>query len=139
MAFDSSEVKWKDLELFIEGTPVAKFTSLKETSEQEAEEIYGAGDEPTDIQTGNRKYALNMGVYKSVLDNMNSAAVAAGGRDMMDVPWTIVVNYKATSAAPRQTISYPNVRVTNYERGMEQNAKSMPVTLTCKCLRPIVL
>ncbi|MBS1740730.1 MAG: hypothetical protein JST88_09335 [Bacteroidetes bacterium] len=102
------------------------------------EEIYGAGDEPFDIQTGNRKYGLSVTLYKSVIDNMNAAAVAAKGRDLMDVPWTVVASYKATMTAPRQTRTYTNVRFQGYEMGMEQNAKSAPIALQARCLRPIV-
>lgn len=136
MAFDSTEVAWRDLELFINTQSVGKFTSVREANEQEVEELYGAGDEPFDIQTGNRKYGVVVTLYKSVVDRLNAAAIAGGGRDLMDVPWTIVAGYKPTLTDPRQTRTYTNVRFQGYEVGMEQNAKSMPITLNARCLRP---
>ena len=138
MAFDSTEVAWRDLELFIDTQSVGKFTALRETNEQEVEEIFGAGDEPFDIQTGNRKYGLSVTLYKSVIDAMNKAAQLKAGRDLMDVPWIIVASYKPTMTEPRQTRTYPNVRFQGYEVGMEQNAKSMPIVLNARCLRPKV-
>jgi len=139
MAFDSTEVAWRDLEVFVNGVSVGKVTAIKEMNETEVEEIYGAGDEPVDIQTGNRKYGVQATFYKSVIDNMNSAAKAAGGRDLMDIPWVIVAGYKPTIQSPRQTRTYTNVRFQGYEVGMEQNAKSMPIALTARCFRPEVV
>lgn len=137
MAFDSTEVKWSDLKFYLNGTKVVKFTALKYKPEQEVEEIYGGGDEPLDLQTGNRKYSGMATMYKSMIDAMNKAARAQGFRDLMDVPWTIVADYKETLASPRTADTLPNVRFTDYEKGMEQNAKSMPITLNFKCLRPV--
>lgn len=137
MAFDSTEVKWSDLKFYLNGTKVVKFTGLKYKSEQEVEEIYGGGDEPLDLQTGNRKYSGMATMYKSMIDAMNKAARAQGFRDLMDVPWTIVADYKETLASPRTSDTLPNVRFTDYEKGMEQNAKSMPVALNFKALRPV--
>lgn len=137
MAFDSTEVAWRDLEVFLEGKRIVKITSLKENPSQESEYLYGAGDEPFDINTGNRAYPLSLTVYKSVVDAMNRESVKAGFRDLMEVPWTIVANYKQTANAPRQTNTYPGVRIEGWEAGMEQNAKSMLVPLTAKSMRPI--
>lgn len=125
------------MKFYLNGTKVVKFTALKYKSEQEVEEIYGAEDEPLDLQTGNRKYSGTATMYKSVIDAMNKAARAAGYPDLMGATWTIVAGYKETLASPRTSDTLPNVRFTDYEKGMEQNAKSMPVTLNFKCLRPV--
>lgn len=137
MAFDSTEVKWSDLEIFLNGGRIVKFTGLKYKSSQEVEEIFQAGDEPLDLQTGNRMYSGTFTAYKSVIDAMNAAAVKVGGRDLLDVAWTIVATYKPTATDPRQTDTLPNVRFTDYEKGMEQNAKGMPIAIGFKCLRPV--
>lgn len=137
MAFDSTEYRWNDIEVFINGTPIVKFTGIKENPSQETEEIYGGGDEPLDIQTGNRKYGGSITLYASAVNAMNLAAEAAGGRDLMDIPWTIVWKYKAVIGSPRKMVTFPGARIEGYEEGMEQNAKSATVTLNFRSLRPV--
>lgn len=135
MAFDSTEVHWKDLEVFIEGQRVVKITGFKESPKAEKEYIYGASDEPLDIQPGNREYPGVITLYKSQVDAMNRAARLKGGRDLMDIKWTVVANYKATATSPRQTNTYI-IDIEGYEEGMEQNAKSVPISLAFKSMPP---
>lgn len=137
MAFDSTEVAWRDLEVFLNGVRITKITALRYKTSIETEQLYGAGDEPFDINTANRSYEGEMRVYKSVIDVMNTAAAAAGGRDLHDIQWIIVANYKATLTSPRKTVTLPNVRFGESEEGMEGNSKSMIVSLPFKCLQPI--
>lgn len=137
MAYDSTEYKWNDIELFLNGVPVVKFTGIRENMSQEVEEIYGGGDEPQDLQTGNRKYGGSVNLYATQINKMNAVAMAAGFRDLMDVPWTITWCYKPVIGSPRKTITYTGARIEGYEEGMEQNAKAAPVTLPFKSLRPI--
>lgn len=136
MGFNSSLHAWNDMEVFLNGQRITKITGFECSPEQETEEAYGAGDEPLDIQTGNRKYNGTATFYKNVIDAMNRSARAAGARDLMDIPWTIVCNFKPTMTDPKQTNTYTNVRFSGYKTGMEQNAKTHPVPLPFKCLRP---
>ncbi|MFN4249058.1 MAG: hypothetical protein ACK4EY_15125 [Flavipsychrobacter sp.] len=135
MAFDSTKVKWSHQEFYLNGQLVTAFTALKYKTSREVEEIYGAGDDPIDLQAGNKSHSGTVTVYEDVVNAMNKAAVAAGFDDLTDVPWTISSSYKATITQPRQTDTLENVRITEYEKGMEQNAKGMPIALPFKALR----
>ncbi|MFN4249268.1 MAG: hypothetical protein ACK4EY_16190 [Flavipsychrobacter sp.] len=137
MAFDSTEVHWKDMRMYIEGRQVVRFTGFKCTPSLEQEYIYGAEGIILDIQPGNEAYPGVLTLYKSEIDAMNRAAIAAGVPNLMFLKWTVVVEYKATAISPRQATTYI-IAIENYEEGMEQNAKSMPIALNFKAYRPVI-
>jgi len=137
MSFDSSECKWSDLKVYLNGQRITKVTGLMYDTERDAEHIYAEGDDAVDVQVGNRKHTGTLKVYKSAVDAMNAAAKAAGFDDLTDVPWVIVADYKQTTVSPRTTDTLPNVRFTKYSKGMEQNAKAMPIELPFLCLKPV--
>ena len=60
---------------------------------------------------------------------MNAAAVSAGGKDLLDIQTDIVVTYKPAGTRPVQTDTLVGVEITEFQKGMEQGAKSMPVSL----------
>lgn len=127
--FDTKECEWADLELFINGTRVAKVQSAKYKRTQEKELLYAAGNEPISVQRGNQGYGGSLRLLKGAVDSLNEAAVAAGGKDLLDISCVVVVNYKAKGTRLKQTDTLNGVEFTEYEKGMEQNAKSMPIEL----------
>ena len=129
MAFDSKECEWNDLELYIDGVKIAKFQGLKYSRTQEKEVLHAGGNEPFSVQRGNISYEGEVVLMKGVLDILNAAAVAAGGDDILDIAVTIVANYKPKGTRLVQTDTLTGVEFTKYEKGMEQGAKSMPITL----------
>lgn len=137
MAFDSSEVAWRDLEVFLNGQRIGKVKRLKYKTSRETEALHGAGDEAFDINPGNKTHTGELVVFKSVIDTMNLAAKAAGGDDLTDIPWVIGGTYKATAVAAKTSITLPNVRFDEFEQGLENNNKAMEVTLPFKCLLPV--
>jgi hypothetical protein len=60
---------------------------------------------------------------------MNTAAQAAGGRDILDLQFDIVVTYKPSGARPLQTDVLKSVEIKDFEKGWDQGAKHMDVTL----------
>lgn len=137
MSFDSTEVAWRDMSIFLNGKRIGKVKKLKYKTSRETEELYGAGDDPFDINPGNKAFSGELEVYKSVVDEMNRAAKLAGHDDLTDVPWVVTADYKATATEPPQTDTLPNVRFGEFEKGLENNAKSMPINLPFKCLKPV--
>jgi|SRR5690554_5745938 len=137
MAINSTEWAWADLEISLNGVRMGKVSALKVTSSSETEHLYGAGNEPFDINRGNKSYAGEMETYGTVIANMNRAGLAAGYTDMLDVPWVITAHFKATRTEPMQTIVIPNVLFEEFEEGGENNDKAFKKTLPFKCLKPI--
>src|SRR5690606_27003841 len=103
--------------------------SAKYKSSQEKELLYAAGNEPISVQRGNRAYGGTFRFLKGAVDKLNAAAKAAGGEDLLDLSLVAVINYKAKGSRAVQTDTLTGVEITEYEKGMEQNAKSMPIEL----------
>lgn len=127
--FNSKECEWSDLELFFNGVKITKVQSVKYKKAQEKELLYAAGDDPISIQRGNKSYVGSIRLLKGALDHINQSVVAAGGEDILDASYTVVVNYKKKGNRTIQTDTLIGLEVQEYERGMEQNAKFMAIEL----------
>lgn len=129
MFFDSKECEWSDLELFLNGVKVTKVQSVKYKKAQEKEALYAAGSKAISIQRGNEACTGSIRLLKGAVDDINRAVKAAGGEDLLDASFTVVVNYKQKGNRLLQVDTLIGLEFTEYERGMEQNAKSMPIEL----------
>jgi hypothetical protein len=127
--FDSKECEWADMTVLLAGATLTKIRGVKYKATKENQLLHAAGDEPIGIQGGNRTYEGQIKVLKGALDDMNRAAIAAGGDDILDLQFDIVVTYKAKGTRALQTDTLVNVEVKDFEKGWEQGAKSMDVTL----------
>ena len=126
---ESKEVEWSDAEVFINGVKITKIQGFNYKSTKEKEFLYAAGDAPIGIQGGNRSYTGSLKLLKGAVDSLNAAARAAGGSDLLDVTCVVVINYKAKSSRLVQTDTLSGLQFTEYVKGMEQNAKSVPIEL----------
>lgn len=115
--------------MMIAGATLTKIRGIKYKASQEKKLLYAAGSEPISIQSGNRAYEGEIKVLKGALDDMNRAALAAGGNDILDLQFDIVVTYKAKGTRALQTDTLVNVEVSNFEKGWDQGAQSMEVSL----------
>ncbi len=127
--FDSKDCEWADMTVMIAGATLTKIRGIKYKASQEKKLLYAAGSEPISIQSGNRAYEGEIKVLKGALDDMNRAALAAGGDDILDLQFDIVVTYKAKGTRALQTDTLVNVEVSNFEKGWDQGAQSMEVSL----------
>lgn len=127
--FNSIETEWRDMKVSITGAPLIKIRGLKYGVKSETEALHAAGDEPISLQTGNRTYDGSFKVLKGALDDMNRAAVIAGGRDITDLSFDIIVNYIAKGNRAIQVDTLVSVKVTGFEKGWDQGAKQMEVEL----------
>lgn len=127
--FDSKECEWADMSVLFAGAPLVKVRGLKYKASKAKQHLHGAGDEPISIQSGNRTYEGQIKVLKGALDDMNQAAVEAGGKDVLDMQFDIVVTYKAAPGRPLQTDILTGVQIKDFEKGWEQGAKNMDITL----------
>lgn len=135
MFFDTKECEWSDLEIFINGVKVVKATGLKFKKRQEKEHLHASGNEPHSIQRGNKFYEGTLTLLKGAVDNLNDAAVAAGGEDILDIEVLIVCKYKAKGNRLLRTHTLTSVEFTEYELGMIQNDKKQEVALPILFLR----
>jgi hypothetical protein len=111
------------------GSPLTKIRGLKYKASKDKQLLHSAGDEPISIQSGNRTYEGQIKVLKGAIDDMNRAAIAAGGDDILDMQFDIVITYKPKGTRPLQTDTLIGVEVKDFEKGWDQGAKNMDVTL----------
>lgn len=119
------------------GSPLTKIRGLKYKASKDKQLLHAAGDEPISIQSGNRTYEGHIKVLKGAIDDMNRAAIAAGGSDILDMQFDIVVTYRPKGTRPLQTDTLVGVEVKDFEKGWDQGAKNMDVTLPIVFLKLI--
>jgi hypothetical protein len=127
--FDSQECEWADMSISISGAPLTKIRGLKYKASQSKEPLYAAGHEPISIQSGSRSYSGEIKILKGALDDMNRAAMLALGKDILDLEFDIVVVYAAKGVRTLQTDTLIRCQVTEFQKGWDQAAKMMEVTL----------
>lgn len=127
--FDSKECEWRDMTVFFAGARIAKIRGLKYKSMKDKELLYAGGDTPIGIQSGNRGYEGEIKILKGALEDINAAAIAAGGKDCLDIAFDLVVVYQAAKNRPLQTDTLLNVEIKEFEKGWDQGGKSMEITL----------
>jgi hypothetical protein len=135
--FDSKDCEWADMTVMFAGAALTKIRGLRYKAAKEKQLLHAAGDEPVSVQSGNRTYEGQIKVLKGALDDLNRAAQAAGGDDILDISFDIVITYKPKGARPLQTDVLAGVEVKDFEKGWEQGAKHMDITLPIVFLKLI--
>jgi hypothetical protein len=135
--FDSKDCEWADMTVMFAGSPLTKIRGVKYKAAKDKQLLHAAGDEPISIQSGNRTYEGQIKVLKGAIDDMNNAAQAAGGEDILDMQFDIVITYKPRGTRPLQTDTLVSVEVKDFEKGWDQGAKNMDVTLPIVFMRLI--
>ncbi len=126
---NSKECAWGDIKVYVNGVLTAKAVEISYGRTKDKEYLYAGGNDPHGIQHGNRGYPGYIVLLKNAVDNINRAAMLAGGKDLLDVALTVVFDYKETITRPRQTDTLPDLEFSEETRNIAQNAKSMPVRL----------
>lgn len=127
--FNSKECEWSDIKVFIEGVELTKLRGLSYKAAKEKNPLHASGDRPLSIQGGNRTYEGVIKVLKGALDDMNLAARVAGGDDVLDLEFNIVITYRAKGIRGLKTDTLVGVQVKEFEKAMEQGAGFMEVSL----------
>ena len=135
--FDSKDCERADMTVMFAGSPLTKIRGVKYKAAKDKQLLHAAGDEPISIQSGNRTYEGQIKVLKGAIDDMNRAAIAAGGEDILDIQFDIVITYKPQGTRALQTDTLVSVEVKDFEKGWEQGAKNMDVTLPILFMRLI--
>jgi hypothetical protein len=141
MAFSTAECAWKHISIKVLGKTIVGIESFEFEKNTETEYLYGAGDEPIDIQEGNKAYPGSLGVLKYELDYMNDAAFAGGWLDISEVPHEAIVIttlFKKRLTDPTRTIISTGVKFGDLKIAMSQNGKSIPVSLPFKAMKTVL-
>jgi len=133
--FNSKECEWADMEVLLAGARVTKLRGIKYKAAKDKEQLYGEGDQPIAIQSGNRTYDGSIKILKGCLDDLHVAALAAGAQDVLDLEFDIIVTYKPKGNRLIQADRLVGVQVKDFELGWDQGAKHMEITLPIIFLR----
>lgn len=128
----SSECAWQHASVTILGRTITGLRGWELKKEAEKEHLFGAGNEPLDIQEGNRKYTGNIKVLGFEADALNKTAMNAGYSDITEVPHeaiVITIKMQKTKLDPKVQIVASGVSFSEDGDAMEQGAKMREVTL----------
>lgn len=135
--FDSKECEWADLTLYLNGAKVVKIQGLRARRSQEKEFLYAAGNEPGDIQSGNKGGDGTLTLLKGAADNIRRAIAAAGGIDIMDARFVIVADFAPKGNRIAQSNTYNGVEFTEDPLDLVQNQNSIPIPIPFLFLQKI--
>jgi hypothetical protein len=132
--FDYQECEWKEFELWYNGALIGRLLGFNYYIESEDKEMFGQGDEAFGISSGNISKSGSLKVYKSVLDAMQVAVKAAGGRWVTDGIATLIATYLPAQGRALMTDTLGNVKISKMPKGWEQGAGHMEMELPFKFL-----
>jgi hypothetical protein len=130
--FTTEECAWAQTSIRILGSTIKGLRGFSFKKGIEKEHLYAAGDDPIDIQAGNKKPEGSLKVLKYEFDKLNDAAQAAGYQDITEVPHELILitcAYKKKLTDPMRVVEAAGVGFMEYEVAMEQNAKMTEVSL----------
>lgn len=138
MEFSTNDCAWSKVTVTLLGRKITGLRGFEYKKTVEKEHVYASGDEPVDIQTGNKKYEGNIKVLKAEVDMMNDAALKAGYEDITEVPHTLITltcEFKKSPISRAEIIAVPGIAFTELGIALEQNAKMTEVTLPFIAMR----
>ena len=130
--FDTSECSWSHTSIKLLGRTLTGLRGFSFKKGIEKEHLYAAGDEPIDIQSGNKKPEGSLKILKYEYDLLQDAAQAAGYDDILDVPHTLIsvtCAFKKRLSDPIRIMEAQGVGFTEWDVNLEQNAKMTEVSL----------
>lgn len=128
--FDTQECEWADMEVAIEGADVVKIRGVRYGIETDASHLHAKGRKPISIQRGNDKPTGELRLLKSALDALNDAAKTAGVKNILGLPFDVTISYVPKDSNGQLRVdTLVGCKVTKYEKGWEQGAQQMEITL----------
>ncbi len=128
--FNSREYQWSDVRALIGGRPITRLRSVRYKRSKEKELLYGTGDEPVSIQSGNVSYEGEVSLLRSEYESL----AQSGGGSVLDLQLDIVVSYGNPPDA-MVTDKLRGCQFTEEENSMAQGDKNEEVTLPFIFLR----
>jgi len=126
---NSKECEWADVELFTNGVLIGKCRAVDYGRRVEKEHLHAAGREAVSIQQGNETYSGTVTLLKNAVDALDRAARLAGGKDLLDAEFLLVVNYRPFGQRLISTDTLEGCQFTENVRAIVQNAKFMEISL----------
>jgi hypothetical protein len=134
MAFNSKQYNFSQVSVNILGRTINGFLGIKYSIKTEKDYLFGRGNNPLSIQSGNNKYEGELSLTQSELEAMNIAVKQANPDGLLtQVAFDIVVAYASDTIITVDVIE--GAEFTEYEKGMKQGDKNMEISLKFMALR----
>lgn len=134
MAFNSREYEWKDVRALVGGRLLTRLRGVRYKVSKEKELLYGTGDEPVSIQSGNKSYEGEVTMLRSEYETL----AQSGGGTVLDLQVDIVVSYgNPANGDVMITDKLLGCQFTEEENSMTQGDKNEEITLPFIFLRKI--
>ena len=132
--FDNREYQWSDVRALIGGRLITRLRSVRYKRSKEKELLYGTGDEPVSIQSGNVAYEGEVGLLRSEYETL----AQSGGGSVLDLQVDIVVSYgNHAKGDVMVTDKLLGCQFTEEENAMSQGDKNEEITLPFIFLRKV--
>lgn len=121
-------MEWADVSVVILGKTITNIQSVKYGGEQEKTLIYGRGNAPLSIQSGQKKFEGEIMLLQSELDELVVVAKAVNPKySVTDISFDIVVSYGVGNESKRDIIR--SAQISEWEKGMKSEDSYMEITL----------
>lgn len=127
--FNTDECEWSDVRVDIAGSRVAKLRGVKYGESIDKEYEYAEGNNPRAIKHGNRTPRGEVKVLLGALVDMNKAAIAQGGKNILDLKFPVTITYRAKGARQLQIDTLTDVEFVEFDIEILQGDKTTEVTL----------
>ena len=126
---NGKQIEWNDQKINIAGAPVVNVTDVRFGVKTAKKHLFAGGNTTIGIQSGNKEPTGSVTLLAGDVNILNEAAVTAGGDDLCDLVFDIVITYAAKGIRPLQVFTLVGCEISEFEYGWAQNADSMPVKL----------
>lgn len=133
----SSECAWQHAKVVFLNRTITGLRGWMLNTAVEKEYVYGAGNEPIDINEGNVSYSGSLTLLGYELDALDKAAMTAGYDSISRVPHelvTMVVKMQKSPVDPIVMYSVTGVAIEGSEDKQSQGDKNREITLSFKAM-----
>lgn len=135
MFINGREYSWADITLIVGGRDIVGVTSINYKATQDKTPLYGKGNKPIAIQTGNIGYEGDITILQSELNTMQELARATtGNSSVLALNLNAVVCYGDPLKGDVMTVDRLfNIQFTETPKGMKQGDANMEIQLPFVC------
>jgi hypothetical protein len=127
--YSSKQYGWKDLSVALAGRIIEGISEVEYTKKQSNDFLYGRGNDPHEIVSGNNEYEGKIKMWQSEVEAMIQDAP---GKDLTQLRPDIIVNYAASVGDPIVTDILKNVKFSELKKAFKQGDKNMEIDLPFK-------
>lgn len=126
MSFSTKQFAWCDLSVALKNRIINGITELEYTEKKDKELLYGRGDKPHGIVSGNYGYEGKISIWQSELEAMTETAP---DKDILKLQFDLVASYVPADDSTMVNDILKNVQFTEVKKSLKQGDKNMIVEL----------